>query len=76
MLRTLQGHLTGSRHGLWSTHAPTSPTKPWLRGRVETISPVAEVRQGDATYTLIIELEHTDPKLRPGMTARAEILSA
>jgi len=44
-----------------------------LRGRVETISPVAVVQQGDTTYTLIIELEDTDLNLRPEMTARVEI---
>ena len=76
MLRTPQRRLAGPRHGLWSTHPPTPPTNPWFRGRVETISPVAVVQQGDTTCTLIIELEHTDPKLRPGMNARAEILSA
>ena len=44
-----------------------------LAGRVETISPVAVVQQGDTTYTLIIELEDTDLNLRPEMTARVEI---
>lgn len=46
-----------------------------LQGRVLTISPVAIVQQGDTTYTLTIELEATDLNLRPGMTARVEILA-
>jgi HlyD family secretion protein len=45
-----------------------------LRGRVEAISPVAVVQQGDTTYTLMIELEFTDLNLRPGMNAQVEIL--
>jgi multidrug resistance efflux pump len=46
-----------------------------LRGRVDTISPVAVVQQGDTTYTLMIELESTDLNLRPGMNAQVEILT-
>jgi HlyD family secretion protein len=46
-----------------------------LHGRVATISPVAVVQQGDTTYTLMIELEPTDLNLRPGMTARVEIVT-
>jgi HlyD family secretion protein len=45
-----------------------------LNGRVISIAPDAVVQQGDITFTLIIELEPTDLKLRPGMTARVEIL--
>ena len=45
-----------------------------LSGRVVAISPEAVVQQGDTTYTLVIELEPTDLNLRPGMTARVEIL--
>ncbi len=45
-----------------------------LRGRVDTISPLAVVQQGDTTYTLSIELEPTDLNLRPGMTAQVEIM--
>jgi multidrug resistance efflux pump len=45
-----------------------------LQGRVDTISPVAVVQQGDTTYTLMIELESTDLNLRPGMNAQVEIL--
>jgi HlyD family secretion protein len=45
-----------------------------LQGQVATISPVAVVQQGDTTYTLTIELEDTDLNLRPGMTARVEIV--
>jgi hypothetical protein len=33
------------------------------------------VQQGDTTYTLMIELEPTDLNLRPGMTARVEMLT-
>jgi multidrug efflux pump subunit AcrA (membrane-fusion protein) len=44
-----------------------------LRGRVETISPVAVVQQGDTTYTLTIALEPTDRHLMPGMNAQVEI---
>jgi HlyD family secretion protein len=46
-----------------------------LHGQVLTISPVAVVQQGDTTYTLTIELEPTDLNLRPGMTARVEIVT-
>ena len=46
-----------------------------LHGQVITISPVAVVQQGDTTYTLTIELEPTDLNLRPGMTARVEIVT-
>jgi len=45
-----------------------------LQGQVATISPVAVVQQGDTTYTLTITLEDTDLNLRPGMTARVEIV--
>jgi len=45
-----------------------------LRGRVDTISPLAVVQQGDTTYTLSIELEPTALNLRPGMTAQVEIM--
>ena len=44
-----------------------------LQGRVLIISPVAVVQQGDTTYTLTIELEHTDLNLRPGMTVQLDI---
>jgi hypothetical protein len=40
-----------------------------------TISLVAVVQQGDMTYTLTIELEPIDLNLRPGMTARVEIVT-
>jgi multidrug resistance efflux pump len=46
-----------------------------LQGRVATVSLVAVVQQGDTTYTLTIELDATDLNLRPGMTARMEILT-
>jgi len=46
-----------------------------LHGRVDTISPVAVVQQGDTTYTLMIELESTGLNLRPGMNAQVEILT-
>jgi len=45
-----------------------------VSGRVAAISPQAVVQQGDITYTLVIALEPTDLNLRPGMTARVEIL--
>jgi HlyD family secretion protein len=45
-----------------------------INGHVATVSPVAVVQQGDTTYTLTIELEDTDLNLRPGMTARVEIV--
>lgn len=45
-----------------------------LEGHVIAISPDAVVQQGDTTYTLVIELESTELNLRPGMTARVEIL--
>jgi multidrug resistance efflux pump len=44
-----------------------------LQGKVDTISPVAVVQQGDTTYTLMIALEPTDLNLRPGMNAQVEI---
>ena len=43
-------------------------------GKVIAISPQAVVQQGDITYTLVIALESTDLNLRPGMTARVEIV--
>jgi HlyD family secretion protein len=46
-----------------------------LRGRVDAISPVAVVQQGDTTYTVFIELEPTDLNLRPGMNAEVAILT-
>jgi HlyD family secretion protein len=46
-----------------------------LRGRVDAISPVAVVQQGDTTYTMFIELEPTDLNLRPGMNAEVAILT-
>jgi HlyD family secretion protein len=46
-----------------------------LDGWVATISPIAVVQQGDTTYTLMIGLEPTNLNLRPGMTARVEILT-
>jgi HlyD family secretion protein len=46
-----------------------------LRGRVDAISPVAVVQQGDTTYTLFVELEPTDLNLRPGMNAEVAILT-
>lgn len=45
-----------------------------VSGRIAAISPQAVVQQGDITYTLVIVLEPTDLNLRPGMTARVEIL--
>ena len=45
-----------------------------LRGRVDAISPVAVVQQGDTTYTVFIELEPTDLNLRTGMNAEVMIL--
>jgi HlyD family secretion protein len=46
-----------------------------LHGRVDAISPVAVVQQGDTTYTVFIELEPTDLNLRPGMNAEVVIPS-
>jgi HlyD family secretion protein len=46
-----------------------------LRGRVDAISPVAVVQQGDTTYTVMIELEPTDLNLRPGMNAEVALLT-
>jgi len=46
-----------------------------LHGRVDTISPVAVVQQGDTTYTLMIKLDPTDLSLRPGMNAQVKILA-
>jgi len=44
-----------------------------IRGRVETISPLAVVQQGDTTYTLMVALEVTDLPLRAGMNAQVQI---
>jgi multidrug efflux pump subunit AcrA (membrane-fusion protein) len=44
-----------------------------IRGRVEIISPVAVVQQGDTTYTLMVALDVTDWPLRAGMNAQVEI---
>jgi len=46
-----------------------------VQGRVEAISPVATVQQGDTTYALMIRLEPTDLNLRPGMNVQVEILT-
>jgi HlyD family secretion protein len=46
-----------------------------LHGRVDVISPVAVVQQGDTTYTLMIALDATDLNLRPGMNAQVDILT-
>jgi len=46
-----------------------------LRGRVEAISPVAVVQQGDTTYTLMVALGPTDLNLRPGMNAQVEVVT-
>ena len=45
-----------------------------VNGEVKAISPESVVQQGDITYTLVIALEPTDLNLRPGMTARVEIM--
>jgi multidrug resistance efflux pump len=44
-----------------------------VRGRVETISPVAVVQQGDTTYTLMVALDVTDLPLHAGMNAQVQI---
>jgi multidrug resistance efflux pump len=46
-----------------------------VSGKIKAISPQSVVQQGDITYTLVIALEPTDLNLRPGMTARVEILT-
>ena len=46
-----------------------------LRGRVDSVTPVAVVQQGGTTHTLMIELQPTDLGLRPGTNARVEILT-
>jgi HlyD family secretion protein len=42
-------------------------------GRVTRISPMAEPDGGGVTYTVVIELETVDPKIRWGMTAFVDI---
>ncbi len=47
-------------------------------GRVRSIGVLAErddARGGQKSFQLSIELEGTDPRLRPGMTARVDVLS-
>jgi HlyD family secretion protein len=46
-----------------------------LRGRVEAISPLAVVQQGDTTYTLMVALESSGLNLRPGMNAQVEVVT-
>jgi multidrug resistance efflux pump len=45
-----------------------------LIGRVTTIKPFGENRQGDIVYTVVLKLETTDPRLRWNMTASVEFL--
>ena len=40
-----------------------------LPGRVNRIQALGENRQGDITYTVTINLDHQDPRLRWNMTA-------
>jgi HlyD family secretion protein len=44
-----------------------------IQGRVDTISPVAVVQQGDTTYTVMVLLDATDLPLRPGMNVQVQI---
>jgi HlyD family secretion protein len=45
-----------------------------LRGHITHITPFGEVRQGDITYTAVIEPERHDTRLRWNMTATVSIL--
>lgn len=39
-----------------------------LSGEVESIKDLAEEKRGDVTYTVVLKLLETDPRLRWGMT--------
>jgi multidrug efflux pump subunit AcrA (membrane-fusion protein)/uncharacterized protein YraI len=43
-------------------------------GRVTNIRPLGEDKQGDITYTVVVELDEQDPRLRWNMTAETTIL--
>jgi HlyD family secretion protein len=44
-----------------------------LNGKVVAITPKAETKRGDVTYTVKIAIEKPDPRLRWGMTGQVEI---
>lgn len=44
-----------------------------LDGTVASITPRAENKRGDVTYTVKIKVENSDPRLRWGMTAQVDI---
>ncbi len=44
-----------------------------LNGTVTAITPRAENKRGDVTYTVKINIEQSDPRLRWGMTAQVEV---
>lgn len=44
-----------------------------LNGAVTSITPRAENKRGDVTYTVKINIEQPDPRLRWGMTAQVEL---
>ena len=44
-----------------------------LNGKVVAITPKAQTKRGDVTYTVKITIENPDPKLRWGMTGQVEI---
>ena len=44
-----------------------------LNGVVTSITPRAENKRGDVTYTVKIKIDQTDPRLRWGMTAQVEL---
>ena len=45
-----------------------------LTGRVANIKPIGENKQGDITYTVLVELDEQDEQLRWNMTAEATII--
>jgi multidrug efflux pump subunit AcrA (membrane-fusion protein) len=44
-----------------------------LNGQVVAITPKAQTKRGDVTYTVKIAIEHPDPRLKWGMTGQVEI---
>ena len=44
-----------------------------LNGRVLAVTPKAQTKRGDVTYTVKIAIEEPDPKLKWGMTGQVEI---
>lgn len=44
-----------------------------LSGKALAVTPKAQTKRGDVTYTVKIAIEKPDPKLRWGMTGQVEV---